>query len=170
MDDDETYELALLIDTRTSDYGNGATLHFEIHPVKVLADGSVRNFVDWGGSTPLADLRISAQHDHVTAQPYGWRVEYAQPHSVELARAQSMVKQLRKIERGLERMRAEYAYPESFTAYVTRVAKILGAKRYGWRHPDGGLFPNGERYRWTDADSMASHVHTLVRDFGEVSA
>jgi hypothetical protein len=165
-DRDQPYTTSLLVTSDIlADYGTGATLRISAHPVMVTTTGTVRNYVDSVTPEPWADLRITAQFDHVATQPYGWRVEYHNVYAVELARAEAMVKTLRKIERGLERLRAEFGYPESFAAYVARVAKVLGVKQFGWRSPDGGMFPNGTQYRWTDADGLASHVHTLVRDF-----
>lgn len=167
MTDEPTFETCLLLSTETQHFGERPTLQLWATPVKVATDGEVFNYVESSyDPAPLADLRVRAQHDYA-AEPYAWRVEYHSPYAVDLRRAQEMAKMLRKVERGLERVRLEYGYPESFPAYVARVGKILGIKRYGWRHPDGGIFPTGERYRWTDVDGMTSHVHTLVRDFGK---
>jgi hypothetical protein len=55
--------------------------------VRVTADGTIRNVTDTFGGEPLADLAITAQLDHVAADPhpYGWRTEYRQPYAVDRA-------------------------------------------------------------------------------------
>jgi hypothetical protein len=110
MTADDHHETCLLVSHETNRYGNDKpTLRFTARPVRVTADGAIRNLTDTFAGEPLADLTITAQLDHVAAdqRPYGWRTEYRQPYDVDLRRAQTVVTVLRKIDRGLERMRGQ---------------------------------------------------------------
>lgn len=165
---DKVAEVRLLVSVDVShDPGFSPVMRLVVSPVYVGEEGWLRNFTDLWGDEPLADLRISAQADYASEDAYGWRVEYAQPYSVDLGRAEVMVKLLRKIQRGLDRMERDLGYAESFGAYVARVGKLLGASRYGWESD------NGERswqysdntYRWTDAVGMGLHVSRVVSEF-----
>jgi hypothetical protein len=168
MTADENHETCLLVSHETTQYGDDhPTLRFTVRPVGVTADGAIRNFTDTFGGEPLADLAITAQLDHVAADPhpYGWRTEYRQPYAVDIRRAQTMVKVLRKIDGGLERMRAQLGHPESFTAYLARIARTLGATRFCWAVEARGWSYDDNEHRFGDADEMTYHVNRICRDF-----
>ena len=116
MKADDNHETCLLVSHETNRYGNDKpTLRFTVRPVRVTANATIRHFTDTFGGEPLADLAITAQLDHVAADPhpYRWRTEYRQPYAVDLRRAQTMVRVLRKIDRGLERMRGQFGPPRA---------------------------------------------------------
>lgn len=170
LDNHDAGALCLLLTTETSSELE-RTLRLRFEPVRMLPDGELRNYVEGypDAHTWLADLRITAQQTAGLAeQPYAWRVQYMKPYSVDLERAEIMVKTLRKIARGLERLEAEFGYPESFAAYVTRVGSLLKVKQYGWRAERGETFADGTGYRWTDAAGIVSHVQMVVRDHNKV--
>jgi hypothetical protein len=170
MTADDHHETCLLVSHETNRYGNDKpTLRFTARPVRVTADGAIRNFTDTFAGEPLADLTITAQLDHVAAdqRPYGWRTEYRQPYDVDLRRAQTMVTVLRKIDRGLERMRGQLGHPESFTAYLARVARALGATRFCWATERRGWAYDDYEHRFADADEMTYHVNRICRDFAK---
>jgi hypothetical protein len=170
MTADETYETCLLVSHETNRYGNDKpTLRFTARPVRVTADGTIRNFTDTFGGEPLADLSLTAQLDHVAADPnpYGWRTECRQPYAVDLRRAQTMVRVLRKINRDLERMRDQLGHPESFAAYLARVARALGVTRFCWATERRGWAYDDNEHRFADADEMTDHVNRLCRDFAK---
>lgn len=173
---DKVMERRLLVSSEVSDMGFGCdpVLRLVVSVVGVGEDGFLRNLLDssWPRE-PMADLVITAQADRSgsSSDAYGWRVEYKQPYAVELLRAEEMVKVLRKVSRGLDKMERELGYCESFGAYVARVGKVLGMSAYGWLADDSpsasgpGFQYSDGRYRWTDAVGMASYVQGLVRDF-----
>lgn len=166
----DNHETCLLVSHETTQYGNDKpTLRFTVRPVRVTADGTIRNITDTFGGEPLADLAITAQLDHVAADPHphGWRTEYQQPYAFDLRRAQTMVGVLRKIERGLERMRAQLGHPESFTAYLARVARTLGATRFCWATEHRGWSYDDNQHRFADADEMTYHLNRICRDFAK---
>src|SRR4051794_5498652 len=116
---DQDYETRFLVSSEESDHGWGTVyLRLKAYPVKVLPDGDIRNFSDhsWPRE-PLADLIIGAQVDNSGLRdPYGWDKgpTYEHPYEVTLDRAEAMVKTLRRINRGLDKIRAEYGYPETY--------------------------------------------------------
>jgi hypothetical protein len=62
---------AVLVSHETNRYGNDKpTLRFTARAVRVTADGTIRNFTDTSGGEPLADLAITAQLDHIAADPH----------------------------------------------------------------------------------------------------
>lgn len=163
------YETVFLIDSTNKVYDQHLLL-LSAYPVKILdaPESGIRNFTNVGfDAEPLADLHVVAQLDRTSnGQPYGWKVEYRDVYSVDLRRADTMLKTLRKVERGLTRIQTELGYPETFPAYLARVAKVLGIKRFGWRvgERNGHSYSDNE-YRWTDADGMAYHVNDLCAKF-----
>lgn len=171
----EDGEMCLLIASETTDMGGGdSTLTISLHPVRVAPNGTVRNPSSsaWPRE-PLADLIITAQVDRTVADqlPYGWRTEYRTPYAVDLETAKLMVSTLGKVERGMTKLRAELGLPETFTAYVARVAKTLGIKRFGRTAKQGrGWSHDDNEYVWMDAEGMAYHIQTLTADFMKVSA
>jgi hypothetical protein len=66
----------------------------------------------------------------MTGQPsYGWRVEYGDVCTVDEREAEQMLKALRRINRGVDKLRDQFGSPATFGAYVLRVAKAMGVKR-----------------------------------------
>lgn len=101
---------------------------------------------------------------------YGWSVEYRNVFSVNLARAQSMVSLLRKVERHLEKLAKVYGSPTTFAEYVGRVADALGANR---ETPIGIKVSakddyNGTGYRWATVDGLRYHLDDITSGRTEV--
>ncbi len=163
---DTTHTVGFLLTHKIMDgCGSSDVLRLEIRPVKILADGELRNYV--AGSfdrEPLADLCLSAQCDR-SGDIYGYRAEYRDVYAVDLARADEMTKTLRRISRGLDKMTAELGYTESFSAFVARVAKILKIQTYGYEASPRAREVSGNRWHWTNASGLSSHLAQLARDF-----
>lgn len=157
-------ETRFLLDTEVQHYDR-PTLRLTVRPVYIDADdGRLRNYIDSFGKEPLADLTINAQADYVSDDAYGWRVEYKQPYSVTLRDAETMVKLLRKIDKGLAKLDAKLGRAESFGAYVARVAIVLGVEHFG-KKVDANHDYDGTGYRWLGAENFIYHVETVVSDF-----
>ncbi len=164
---------ALLLSASTlAGFSSGDCLSLKVYPVKLTEDGEIRNFL---ASTyprePLAELCILAQADraysnaHSASPAYGWRTEFHDVHSVNLARAKEMTNLLSGVERGLAKIQAELGYVESYGSYVARVAKVLRISKFGWK-TDGEAFAySGNRYHWTDATSFALRIERVILDF-----
>lgn len=97
---------------------------------------------DDGRRSPLTDyefyensefsrVRIHAQCDTDSQEFYGSRVEYdSWGGSLSLDRAELIVKGLRKIDKGLDKIIANEGYTGEFAEYVTRVLRVTGCKGY----------------------------------------
>jgi hypothetical protein len=61
MTADDNHETCLLVSHETNRCGDDKpTLRFTVRPVRVTADGAIRNFTDTFVGEPLADLAITA--------------------------------------------------------------------------------------------------------------
>ncbi len=98
--------------------------------VQEFQDGRMRS--PGGAFEDLDDLVLSGQGESNYPQSgcYGWDVEYRSVFSVDLPRAQGMVKVLAKLKRKLDKMNMELGYSATFPAYVLRVALALGIKKF----------------------------------------
>lgn len=61
-------------------------------------------------------------------EPYGYRVEYFSPYTVEQKDAERMYKTLKKINNKMKKFENEFGSHKSFGEYVSRFAKAVGAK------------------------------------------
>jgi hypothetical protein len=114
----------------------------------------------------LKDLSVTAYLDDTGDENawFGFSTEYVEPHRVDLDRAESMAKTLRRLRRDLDRQRDTYGYTADLPAYVARVVVALKLDGIAVRHPDGGIFPTGEPYRFmTGADSFRYWLDDQVK-------
>jgi hypothetical protein len=141
-----------------------------------MEDGSVRNPRPDTYSNPaagFADLAVTAQQDHGSTAdglPYGWSVEYRDVYSVNLERAEVMVKQLRKVNKGLADIEANLGYAETFGSYLARVGQVLRVSGYGWAIGSDGSGRwgyDGIEYHWTDARGLVTRVSQLAFEFND---
>ena len=109
-------------------------LHFdrtiEQYPDQTLPlSFTIRNPREQDSAFDLSDLEVSSQgHASDAARSlYGWDVRYRDVYAVDGYRVKRLAKTLGAVERRLERLRVKYGRPESFGAYVARVAEALGA-------------------------------------------
>jgi hypothetical protein len=123
------------------------------------------DLVEWDGTTPgtildggdhdgLADLSVSAQNDPDNARSdraptaYGWSAAYSAPHRVTLRRAEAMHRTLAKIDRRTERDAERYGYPQTFAAYLLRVAAALAVDTFLVKETDDGSgWYSGQTYQ-----------------------
>lgn len=106
--------------------------------VLVNADGEPRNpdeydYPGYPGLTITAQANVWTPARAGDGATYGWKLEYSQPWSVDLRRAESMVRTLRKAERGMTKTYAERGDTADFAEFVGRVATALGVKVGTWR-------------------------------------
>jgi hypothetical protein len=134
--------------------------------VHLTSDGDLRNILD-SDNLGLASLQVRGQanlDDTAQGRSYGWSYAYEQPYSVDLRRARAMATTLGRLQTRLEKLTARYGHPESFGAYVLRVAEVLGVRRFVvWdTNPRTGKpSANGPRELPATAavDWYATHLH-----------
>jgi hypothetical protein len=162
--------LVLLFDTDLSQGFDGQhTLRLTANLHHYNDDGELRSFLD-SDSPEFADLQVGAyaSDDMMADGSYGWSVEYRSVYVVDLARAEGMVRCLRRITRRLEALASpkgeHYNPPRSFEEYVLRVAKILGCRQFAYW---SARRPNGTRaaIELPDATAAAAWVAEQVAIF-----
>lgn len=101
-----------------------------------------------------ADLYVTQFADN--AKPTGAYVEYGTVHSIDMARAERMVKTLRTITRGLDKLRSSEGYltDTDLPALLFRVARTLKIKSFYVRNTREARERSGERWRKADAGSV----------------
>lgn len=156
----------LLLSTDRSNLGGTPLLRVRFRPAYLTPANELRNYVSSSyDGDPLADLAIDAQADFASENAYGWDVRYRDVYDADLARVEQMVKTLRRIDRGLTRLREQFGYEESFAGYATRVANVLRISRFGWHASGTGSLYTDNEYRWTDASGITARVTQLVAEF-----
>ena len=135
--------------------------------VYLREDGEVRNYTDSWGEEPFDSLMVTALVDvnDTFGDSYGYSTEYRDLYSVRLRRAETMLKTLRKVERGLLRIDEIDGMIVSFPEYLLRVARILKIRKFGWLVIDRGPEYRNNTYHWTGAPGARTHINTLIREF-----
>lgn len=107
----------------------------------------------------LTDLRVRAQLDGSCADGefYGYRAEF-QPYSVDLERAQSMVKTLRLIDKRMTALRDRFGYPQDLAGYMAHLVDSLSfdEPRCFLRRVSAEQNMSGTGYREMDTDGLRS--------------
>lgn len=156
-------DIRLILSVERSRHG-GDSIDVTAYPVQIVTeDGQerVRNITESGFDPhPLANFRVNAlsqiDPDSSFGETYGWTVEYREAFSVKLDRAEVMVKTLRKVNRGMEKLAATYGRPTAFSAYLAQVASVLGISVFGrLEHQGRGYSHDDNEYRWSDASSLS---------------
>jgi hypothetical protein len=136
----------------------------------VNADGELRNFLGdrFEDGAEFGDFAVSAwlPHGHQASGPsFGCTADYLSPYRVELYRAELMVKLLRKVNKGLERLSSERGWvPDGdFAQYALRVAEILGVREFYVHNDATAQAMTGQKFRRTDGAGVQMWVEHKVR-------
>lgn len=128
-----TDKLAMAFLLTASDDARGAVSggywHARAALVTIHPDGTPRNITGYAGEGTLGleYLTVSAQCDADSSRSYGWHVEYRDVYSADSTRVQAMAVVMRRIDARLAKLTSTLGYPDTFGAYLARVASILGA-------------------------------------------
>jgi hypothetical protein len=168
-----THDTRFLLDAPRNRHGLN-NLEIVAHPV-YIEDGKIRNITtDHFRPSPLADFEVRALADPEATfgATYGWSREYRGVFSVDTQRAEVMVKHLRKLDRGMEKLERELGYADSFPSYLARVASVLKIRTFGWKVAEGGQrwTYDGNEYAWGDATRMSDWVTRQLNDYRKVEA
>lgn len=140
------------------------------HPIHFTDVDEVRNITaDSWQPNPLADFEVRALADKAETfgESYGWSREYRNVFSVDTERASVMLKQLRAIDRGMDKLEKEFGYAKDFASYLARVASVLKIRSFGWKVADGGerWAYSGNEYGWGDATRMSDWISRQLADY-----
>ena len=156
---------ALLLQTE-SDYGipvvTARVVYTTLDEPKTLLSPSNR---DWNGGEEYADFAV---HAYLANRP-GDEPIWGPGHSynsqrVELRDAERMIKLLRKVDKGLEKLRQEEGWlaPTDYCGYVLRIARILGIKTF-YVHADEQAKMHGlGKWRKLDGSGVQSWLGELA--------
>jgi hypothetical protein len=172
---DEKREVRFLVRDETNRFPGDDSMRIILDAVNITADGEVRNIGESSWNEPnaaFANFAVTAyvkrsRDDWIGGSDgtYGWD---EQPFTVDLERAEIMVKHLRKVQRRLDAMNSELGYPETFAGYVARVAKVCGVKRFGVRYGKAAAgWHASNEYRWMDAAGIAAHLGMMIENYRE---
>ena len=108
----------------------------------------------------MANLRIHSQAGADMVRDgerglYAWSFEYHDAYTVDLPRAEIMVKTLRDIRRKMDKVDARLGSADRFATYVMRVALALDISKFvvlsGTTYDDYRVLDNGSAIYWIDA-------------------
>jgi hypothetical protein len=150
----EGHEVSLLLsveEARDSHTPDGTTLRVHLSVITVTEDGKPRNVWSldeyhnglmlgslqirgtgfahkvYASDTPQStDLGAGDNRHRRSMDAYSFKLQYAQPYSVELKEAEAMVKTLRTLERKLKAAEERDGRVTDFPTFVRRAAKALG--------------------------------------------
>lgn len=111
-------------------------------------------FTPYDEDTHLTDFEVTAYLDHHHDEAWGQAHQFT-PHTVDLRRAEALVRVLRKVERGMDKAHQQFGHPTTFHTYLLQVAYALRIKRFLVRKDDGQPYPNGMHYLTHTAPSIA---------------
>ncbi|GAB3259759.1 hypothetical protein [Kineosporia babensis] len=127
----------------------------------------------WGWcqtASQYADFQITGYVDLEKGTVWGYS-HYFNPHQISLDQAESIVKVLRKIKRGLDRADTERGYipDNSFHEYVIRITAALGITDY--RVPTGDSPSNsGHDVRQVSGGGLRTWLHHRVNEIAHLAA
>jgi hypothetical protein len=169
---EEPTEVRFLLSAERDRHGMGG-LEIIALPVHITEANKIRNTsADRHGPHPLADFQVRALADAEATfgDTYGWSREYHEVFSVDTERAAVMLKRLRALDRGMEKLERELGYASNFPSYLARVASVLKIRQFGWRVAEGGQrwTYDGNRYAWGDATRMTDWVTRQLAEYRKV--
>jgi hypothetical protein len=131
------------------------------------ANGELRNpLTGWNETaSDLADFKVRAYVDKATPNPFGFSCEF-KPFAVKLEQAESMVKVLRKVAKGMAKADTErgYVQADQFHEYIVRAAAILGVKQFRVRSTDRHRAVTGDVYRSVGGSGLQSWIADMMEE------
>lgn len=118
----------------------------------------------FGIGSEFSELEISAYREERDGVVHWWGygIEYKGVYSLDLRRAEVIVKTLRSIERKMDKLRDRFGYVSDFPSYLAYVADALGCQSgspFGVHTSE--MTYNGTFYKWTDAKGLTFMLDEL---------
>jgi hypothetical protein len=173
-----TEEIRFIVDVRPSKYSDHGRLDAVLYPV-YIEDGKIRN-CSWSSlgdrGADLADLRVEGwvDRDSVNKDDFYWgghgynSIEYREVYTIDQARAESMVKTLRRINRKMDALEKKWGYAQDFAQFcgylAVAIANSSGAV-FARRVPNSGRgwsYDDSE-YTWLDSNSLRYYFKDELR-------
>jgi hypothetical protein len=137
-----------------------------------LLDPSDYSVADRDRTRALEGLVITAQSDSDSMKRagnewYGQSVKYNR-YTIELRDAEEMLPVLRKIDRTMARLTAEFGYPATLVQFCTYAARALTSHRKPFmRTVPADADYEGHGYRSMDADALGYHLQADAQEWRE---
>ena len=118
----------------------------------------------------FADLHVTAYVDQENEGPWGCKYFYNMDY-VTLSNAEAMVKVLRRLQRGLDKLNAERGYLEDkqFAEYLMRVGDVLKIRNFYVRNSDKAAEVSGSMFRSVDGAGLQRWVSYQVQELRKQS-
>lgn len=153
------------------DYGLGRSLRVTANAVHQFADGRIRN-PDSSSfhADPFADFQVTGWYNKDSQGGFHWSEAEVKPYTVRLRDAERIVKTLRKVAKGLERLNERFGYTGDFATHLGRVADVAKAGKnpflvkVGGR--DTGSYDDHE-YRAFDVTAIAMRFESTIKAWRE---
>lgn len=168
---EETPELRFVISFEDDqDYGLGRSLRVTANAVHEFADGRIRNPDSSSFSAdPFADFRVTA-HMGKDNTGFVWGEPEVKPYTVRVRDAERILKTLRKVDKGLAKLREEFGSTDDFATHLGRIAKIAKAGKNPFLvktgGPDSGSYDD-QQYSHFDVDVLRMRLDRIVKEWRE---
>lgn len=106
---------------------------------------------------------LEAVHAIIDGRPCGWTLEYENVNAG-LSEAQKMVKTLKRINNGLNRLTKRLGWPGSFAEYVLRLADVLKIKKEVRQVQGTSPYYSENEYRILPVTHIKDHINDLVAE------
>ncbi len=132
---------------------------------------AIRNPRDRDGDLNLDSLTVISQgnNDDVTRKLYGFEVVYRDVYSVDKAKATRMAHTLSVIDKSFHKQNEKFGYPDTFGAFVARVANAIKADSIVVEKNQGrssSSYSENE-YRFLTIGEGVSEINARVRAWAE---
>lgn len=147
-------------------------LRFTAEPAAFNADGQCYsagfNAEEAGLSRDLEGFKVEAWRAPRDDKFNCWRPEFRDIHSVDLARAETMVKVLRRVNKQLNALVERFGFPSGpaqWTAYAAEALGIRGERPFVRYSKE--MRPDGTHFHHMSADWLAGWLAREERDYAE---
>lgn len=148
-------------------------LYFTAEPAAFCADGVLytpgwQTQHDAGLSEDLSDLIVEATRNYNYKEWSHYPPEFRRLHSVTLARAETMVRVLRRVNKGMRELSERIGRPQSPAQQAAYMATVLGVKGdYPFARYVKEMRPDGTHYHHMNADSLGEWLHKQEAEYLE---
>lgn len=118
----------------------------------------------------FAGFEVSAYLDRDNVRAWGFTADFRDVHWVDLRRAQTMVRVLRKLGKGLEKLETEQGYVvNDFGTYLFRVASVFGIQTFYIRNTEVVYRRTSTRYSPRNAVGVRQWIADCEMEFSKPS-
>jgi hypothetical protein len=165
--EEKTVEMAILISTKMENTYHDKNYNIMAQLVNIEDGDKVRNRSDsFGGD--MVDIHFDHRFyiSSCSKEVNGYSTIYCEPYHVDVRSAKRILKDLEKIDKGLDRIAKEEGPAIDFAHMLQRVSKVLKIKKWTWQVNKGSRgwsYDDNEHKISSVVDGMY-HVRALEKD------